>query len=136
MSKEFGFEKANEMNMAINKIVGKLEVKNYMTVSKIDKEYIKRDLIQNLKLNLELCAQDVFKIIDFYNENNNFVLKISKCAAHFGTQKADYMHHYKCACFKRAEGWFDAIGMNVTVSIQKSLVNGDKFCEIIIIPDS
>ncbi|MBW1642877.1 MAG: hypothetical protein JRJ39_11950 [Deltaproteobacteria bacterium] len=136
VSKEFGFEKANEMNMAINKAVGKLEMKNYMDVSKIDEEYIKRDLVQNLKLNLELCAQDVFTIMDFYDEDNHFILKISRCAAHFGTQKADYMRNYKCACFKRIEGWFDAIGVNATVLIQKSLVNDDKFCEIIIRPDT
>lgn len=136
VSKEFGFEKANEMNMAINKAVGKLEMKNYMAVAKVDEEFIKQDLIQNLKLNLELCAQDVFTIMDFYDENSNFILKISKCAAHYGTQKADYMRNYKCACFKRIEGWFDAIGMNASVIIEKCLIKDDKFCEIKIMPDT
>ena len=44
VAKELGFEKANEMNMKINKAIGKLEIKNIMAISGINKESIKQIL--------------------------------------------------------------------------------------------
>ena len=35
VAKELGFEKANEMNMKINKAIGKLEIKSIMAISGI-----------------------------------------------------------------------------------------------------
>jgi len=69
VANELGFHKANEMNMAINKAVGKLEINT---------------------------------------------------------------SDYECACFKRAEGWFEALGVNGTSFVRKSLVRGDEFCEVVI----
>ena len=56
VAKELGFEKANEMNMAINKAVGKLEINNLMAVSGINQESLQANLLQVLRMNLELCA--------------------------------------------------------------------------------
>ena len=97
VAKELGFEKANEMNMKINKAIGKLEIKNIMTISGIDKESIKQNLIQFLRTNLELCAKDVFDLQDFQEEGNSILFKVSNCPAHSGTQKAGYMNDYQCA---------------------------------------
>lgn len=135
VAKEFGFQKANDMNMAINKAVGKLEIKNLMAISGMNQESIRPNLLQVLKINLELCAKDVFSIKGFVKEGPNFVLRISSCPAHSGSQKAGYMSHYQCACFKRAEGWFEAIGVSSTSFVRKSLVKGDKLCEIVITPE-
>ena len=135
VAKELGFEKANEMNMNINKAIGKLEIKNFMAVSGIDEESIKQNLIQVLRRNLELCAKDVFDLQDILEVENSIVLQMSSCPAHAGTQKAGYVSEYQCACFKRCDGWFEAVGLTYSSFIRKSLTKGDKFCEIVMTPD-
>jgi len=135
VAKELGFDKANEMNMVINKAVGKLEIKNLMAISGMTEESIKQNLIQVLRMNLELVAKDVFSVQDFFEEGGNLILRIDECAAHSGTQKAGYGSHYQCACFKRVEGWLEAIGVGSTSFVRKSLVEGDKFCEIVVTPE-
>ena len=135
VAKELGFDKANEMNMKINKAVGKLEIKNIMAISAIRKESIKQNLIKFLKMNLKLCAKDVFNLEDFIEEGENIVFKVSKCAAHSGTQKAGYMSDYQCACFKRCEGWLEALDLSYQSFVRKSLMKGDTFCEIVMSPD-
>ncbi len=135
VAKELGFDKANEMNMKINKAIGKLEIKNIMAISGIDEILIKQNLIQFLRMNLELCAKDVFNLEDFLEEGNSIIFKVSNCPAHSGTQKAGYISDYQCACFKRCEGWLEAIGLTYNSFIRKSLMKGDKFCEIVMTPD-
>lgn len=135
VAKELGFQKANDMNMAINKAVGKLELNNLMAISGMNQESIQPNLLQVLRINLELCAKDVFSIKGFVKEGRNLILRIGSCPAHSGTQKAGYMSHYQCACFKRVEGWFEAIGVSSTSFVRKSLVKGDEFCEIVITPE-
>ena len=130
VSKELGFDKANEMNMSINKGVGKLEMRNLMEVSKTDIDTIKQDLFNFIRLNFDLCAKDVFEISDFYESKGQIILKIIKCAANEGTNKAGYASDYECACFKRVEGWFEAAKATVNVRLEKSLINGDEFCQI------
>ena len=135
VAKELGFEKANEMNMAINKAVGKLEISNLMAVSGMNQESLQANLLQVLRMNLELCAKDVFGIKEFVNEGGSFVLRIGSCPAHAGTERAGYVSQYECACFKRAEGWLEGIGVTATSVIRKSLVKGDEFCEIVCTPE-
>ena len=134
VAREFGFEKANEMNKKVNKGIGKLEIKNIMAISGINEESIKQNLTQFLRMNLELCAKDVFGLKDFLEIENSIVLQVSNCPAHSGTQKAGYESEYQCACFKRCDGWFEAIGLIYNSFIRKSLINGDKFCEIVMTP--
>ena len=135
VAKELGFEKTNEMNMEINKAIGKLEIKNIMAITGIDEESIKQNLVRFLRMNLELCAKDVFHLQDFLEEENRIVFKVSACPAYSGTQKAGYMSDYQCACFKRCEGWLEAIGLVDNAFIRKSLMRGDKYCEIVMTPD-
>jgi hypothetical protein len=135
VAKELGFQKANEMNMAINKAIGKSEIKNLMAISEMSRESIQRRLLDVLKMNLELCAKDVFHLKEFVREGNDFVLRIVSCPAHSGTRKAGYMDQYQCACFKRAEGWLEAVGLGSSSLIRKSLVKGDDLCEIVTTPE-
>lgn len=134
VAKEFGFRKANEMNMAINRAVGKLEIKNLISITGIKKITLQKNLLEALRTNLELCAKDVFVIKEFIKKDQSFVLKIDSCAAHSGTEKAGYTDKYECACFKRADGWLEALDANYNSSIKKSLLRGDNECEIIISP--
>lgn len=60
VAEELGFKRANDMNMAINKAVGKLEIRNLMAVSGMNQESIQPNLLQTLRMNLELCVKDVF----------------------------------------------------------------------------
>lgn len=135
VAQELGFDKANEMNMMINEAVGKLEINNLMAISGMTEESIRQNLIQVLRMNLELVAQDVFSIRDFFEEGGDIILRIDKCPAHSGTQKAGYASHYQCSCFKRAEGWLEAVGIASTSLLRKSLVAGDEFCEIVVTPE-
>ena len=134
VAKAFGFEKANEMNMAINKSVGKMEIRNLMTLTGLNKEQLQSNLLDTLSTNLTLCAESVFDLKDIAEEGDNLVLRIEKCPAHSGTLNAGYLTDYKCACFKRADGWLEEIGLEGTSQIRKSLVKGDRFCEIVISP--
>ena len=132
VSNELGFDKANEMNMAINRAIGKLEIKNLMAVSKTDVNAIKQDLFSYIRLNLELCAKDVFEVSDFYKSNGEMALVIGNCPAYQGTKKAGYASNYQCACYKRVEGWLDAVNVVADVRLEKSLINGDESCKICI----
>ena len=78
---------------------------------------------------------DVFDLQDIIEVENSIVLQISSCPAHAGTQKAGYESEYQCACFKRCDGWFEAVGLTYSSFIRKSLTKGDKFCEIVMTPD-
>ena len=135
VAKELGFEKANDMNMAANRAAGELEIRNLMAIGGMNQESMRVNPLQILRFNLELCAQDVFTLKEFVNEGGDFILRIGSCPAYSGTQKAGYMSHYRCACFKRAEGWLEAMGVSGTCFIRKSLVGGDKFCEVVIAPE-
>lgn len=135
VAKELGFDRANEMNMKINKAVGKLEIKNLAAVSSIREDSIRQNLVDFLKTNLQLCAKDVFTLKDFRSEGEDIVLKVSRCPAHSGTRKAGYMDDYQCACFKRCEGWLEAIGLNCRSFVRKSLMKGDGVCEIVMTPE-
>ena len=132
VAKELGFQKANEMNMAINKAVGKLEFGNLMAISGMSQESMQSNLIEVLRTNLELCAKDVFSVKEFVEEQGRYILRIDGCPAYWGTQKAGYVSDYQCACFKRAEGWLEAVGVGGTALIRKSLVKGDEFCEVVV----
>jgi len=130
VSNELGFDKANEMNMAVNKAVGKLEMKNLMAVSKTGIDVIKQDLFSYIRFNFDLVARDVFAVSDFYESNGQIILKIKSCPAYHGTRKARYESNYKCACYKRVEGWFEAVNQAADVRLEKSLILGDESCEI------
>jgi len=54
VAKELGFRKANEINMEINKAVGKLEMKNLMAISGMNRKTIHENFLQILRMNLEL----------------------------------------------------------------------------------
>jgi hypothetical protein len=130
VANELGFEKANDMNMEINKAVGKMEIKNLMAISGLTEDSIRSDLLEVLKANLYLCAKDVFDLKEFVEESGSLVMRIERCPAHTGTRKAGYVSDYQCACFKRVEGWIEAAGVGGTALIRKSLMKGDQFCEI------
>jgi len=130
VASEFGFSKANQMNMAINRAVGKMEMKNFLKASGLSGIEIQQYRLDILKANLEMCAADVFSIRHFKQTDDTFTLVIDECAAHTGTIRAGYAEDYECACFRRSEGWLDAMGIHGTVRINASLLKGDSHCKI------
>ncbi len=131
VAQECGFEKANAMNLSINQAVGKMEIQNLAAVSGLDREGMREAILDVLRWNLDLCTGDVFDIAGFEQAGNSLVLTISACPACAGTQKAGYRDLYECACFKRAEGWLEGLGVPGSATIRKSLVRGDESCEIV-----
>ena len=105
VASELGFPKTNQMNMAINMAVGKMEIKNFLTASGLSGIEIQQYMPDILKANLEMCGADVFSIRYFKQAGDTFTWVIDECAAHTGTVKAGYAGNYECACFKRIEGW-------------------------------
>ena len=132
VASELGFSKANQMNKAINRAVGKMEMKNFLTASGISIAEVQQYMPDILKANLEMCAADVFSIRYFKKVDDSLELAIDKCAAHTGTIKADYAGDYECACFKRIEGWLDAMDFHGSVRIAASLLKGENHCKIFI----
>ena len=130
VASELGFSKANQMNMAINRAVGKMEMKNFLTASDLSHIEIQQNMLDILKANLEMCAADVFSIRDFMQAEDTFTLVIDECAAHTGTVKAGYAKDYECACFRRCEGWLDGMGFRGSTCIAASLLKGDSHCKI------
>jgi hypothetical protein len=130
VASELGFSKANQMNMAINRAVGKMEMKNFLTASGLSGIEIQQYMLDILKANLEMCAADVFSIRHFRQAGDTFTLVIDECAAHTGTVRAGYGGDYECACFRRSEGWLDAMGIRGSVRIAASLLKGDSHCKI------
>ena len=130
VASELGFSKANQMNMAINRAVGKMEMKNFLTASGLSGIEIQQYMLDILKANLEMCAADVFSIRYFMQEDESFTLVIDECAAHTGTVRAGYAGDYECACFRRSEGWLDAMGIRGSARIVASLLKGDSHCKI------
>jgi hypothetical protein len=133
VASEFGFTKANQMNMAINRTVGKMEMRNFLSASGIFGAEIQQHMLDILKSNMEMCAADVFSIRYFTQEGDTFTLVIDECAAHTGTVKAGYAEEYECACFKRCEGWLDGMGIRGSAHIAASLLNSDNHCKIAMI---
>jgi hypothetical protein len=130
VASELGFSKANQMNKAINRAVGKMEMKNFLAASSLSGFEIQQSMLDILKANLEMCAADVFSIRHFRQAGDTFTLVIDECAAHTGTVRAGYGGDYECACFRRSEGWLDAMGIRGSVRIAASLLKGDSHCKI------
>jgi hypothetical protein len=130
VASEFGFSKANQMNMAINRAVGKMEMRNFLTAGGLSGIEIQKNILDILKANMEMCAADVFSIRHFTQEGDAFTLVIDECSAHTGTVKAGYAGNYECACFKRCEGWLDGLGIRGNALINASLLKGDDHCKI------
>jgi len=130
VASELGFSQANRMNMAINRAVGKMEMKNFLTASGLSGIEIQQHMLDILKANLEMCAADVFSIRHFIQAGDTFTLAIDECAAHTGTVKAGYAGDYECACFRRSEGWLDAMGIRGSARIVASLLKGNSHCKI------
>jgi len=105
VASELGFPKTNQMNMAINMAVGKMEIKNFLMASGLSGIEIQQYMPDILKANLEMCGADVFSIRYFKQAGDTFTWVIDECAAHTGTVKSGYAGDYECACFKRIEGW-------------------------------
>ena len=53
VASELGFSKANRMNMAINRAVGKMEMRNFLTASGLTGAEIQQYMLDSLKANLE-----------------------------------------------------------------------------------
>lgn len=132
VASELGFSKANQMNMTVNRAVGKMEMKNFLAASGLSANEIQQNLLDIMEANLKLCAADVFSIRHFKQIGDSIELVMDECAAHTGTAKAGYAGNYECACFTRIEGWLDAMNIRGNVSIASSLLKGDDHCKIVL----
>jgi len=107
-----------------------MEMRNFLATSGLSGIEIHQNLLDIMKANMEMCAADVLSIRYFKQEGHTFELVIDECAAHAGTVMAGYAGDYECACFKRCEGWLDAMGIRGSARIDASLFKGGNHCSI------
>ena len=116
VASELGFSKANQMNMAINRTVGKMEMKNFRRASGLSGIEIQQQMLDILKANLEMCASDVFSIRYFMQAGDTFTLVIDECAAHTGTVRAGYAGVPVSGAVKA--GWMEWVFAEASVSLR------------------
>jgi hypothetical protein len=129
--KEFGIEKANNLNKNVIRSMGKIEARHTMNALGIHKGDIKSipECFRLLKTMMDVLIPKVMKF-KFYTESNNEGLAIvEKCFIWKEVQKSKKENEYICACNSRHKGWLDAIGVNGKIIPLKRISEGDIICE-------
>ena len=118
-TREFGIDKANELNKAAIKLLAPIEVKRIKTALGIKKEHV--ETFEEFKHFFagasELCIPDFMNAtMSFPNKNIlHWEFKPKECFAYKGMQNIGAIDAYECGVIYRIECWIQCLGVEYSV---------------------
>lgn len=136
-SREFGIEKANEINKAAIKSLAPIEMNRMKRLLGITREKFETsdELLQFMLAALELTLPDsVFKKLHFTSPAENLMRwkwENSQCFAYKGMKQIGVLGEYRCGVMYRIECWLDALGVRYSMQpvIEGCLMHEKGICE-------
>ncbi|TXT59823.1 MAG: hypothetical protein BAJALOKI1v1_1360008 [Promethearchaeota archaeon] len=129
--KNFGWEKANELNQQIAREIGKImmyRMLNALNISKVTTiEQLKSLMWAIAHMHFPPPASNYqFEIAS--KSTLNIIIK--KCRTHDNIIKVKAQKKYECGCFSIRSGFFDALDLQFSQKASKTLMKGDDCCKI------
>ena len=128
--KEFGNEKANEMNQLVVSSFGRIEAKHVLNSLGIKKGTIKTipEVFKIINTIMDTMIPKImkFKFVIHSDHEGDGVVK--KCFIWEEVKKAKAEKEYECACTFRHRGWLDSMGVNGEIIPVKRFCDGDDEC--------
>lgn len=129
--KEFGFDAATELNIAVTKSFGKTEMKRLL--SEIGYSKIKN--IEELKALMEIAA-DLYFPEDHKHEfkilsKDSLLGHVLECYVYKNVNKAGISHIHQCAAKTRFDSWREAFDLEGEILVDKNTDNCNGSCQII-----
>lgn len=129
--REFGWEKANNINKTVIYEMGKVMMYRLMNALKISHV----DNIEDFK---EICLTTqefyypppVFSVHFDRESDMSLSGSVQKCGIIEKVKRLGVSDQYECGCFAMRSGWYKALGMDVEEKLGNCIKNGDNVCEI------
>ena len=129
--REYGHEKANEMNLDVNERLFRMLTMMLLRQGIIEKPKNIRELMQIFKIIWKTCFFDELYIHDpITYDGNKATWTGSKCQAYDSLAKAGMLDGYTCGCQAIRNGAMKALRLKPLHSIEESLVDGHGRCVV------
>ena len=130
-AKEFGFDAATKLNLAVQKSIAKTEIKQLL----VETGYGEVKNIEDLKALMEIILR-LYTPEDNKNEvkvmdKNMIVLYTWNCYVHKMVSKAGNTDIHQCSARERCSSWLKGMVINGEVINEKNINNCKGACEII-----
>jgi hypothetical protein len=130
--KEFGIEKANQLNKAAIKALAPIEMKRMQKALDLEKIETFEDFKGFFSGAFELCVADFMNARMTFPGKNilHWEFAPQKCFAYRGMQEIGVIEDYECGVIYRVECWIDSLGIKYTVTprITKCLMAAKGSC--------
>ncbi len=125
-----GWEAANKLNLQVDQTVGNVEMKRLMKALRLEKPRDKDQFLRMMTLAMEtFITKDYF---DYEFIPGSDIGIIHSCYAYTKVHSLGLDKEYACGCFGLRQGWYQAMGLQVTEKLLKCLKDGDDRCEILL----
>jgi hypothetical protein len=134
--REFGIEKANELNKAAIKSLAPIEINRMKRVLGIAREKFETfdELVQFMLAALGLTLPDsIFKKLHFTPQGGNLIRwkwESLQCFAYKGMKQIGVIDGYRCGVMYRIECWLEALGVRYSMQpvIEGCLMHEEGVC--------
>lgn len=131
MVREFGVEKANELNLAAAEKFFRKYTLLLLKSGEISKPESIEDLVEIFRAVWATCFPDGLYLDEPITiEGNTATWTGRRCHAYDSLSTAKMDHGYACGCQAVRNGVMKALRLKPIHSIEKSLINGDEYCMI------
>lgn len=128
---ECGFDVANKLNKDAAKSMGRTEMKRLLDAIGSGEVSTAEDFARAIEIVSELyypppLLEGEIKVTG----GDSLTCITTKCYGFEEVRKAGGLGTYECACGHKSEGWLEGCGLKGEVSILRSMMHGDPFCEM------
>lgn len=131
MVAEAGWEKANEYNRAVAEAVGYGEMSRLIDLAGTGRPSNHGEFMRLVLLARQLFLPDKYFEASFARPAEDvFTATMRRCIAHNKVSSLGLEDRYECGCFAMRRGWYRAMGVEVSESLGRCLLDGDEYCEV------
>ena len=133
VSQELGFDVANRLNQITLMSHNKTDLKRVLQAVEFQKIENTNDFIMIFEIAADLYfPRPMLEIEMKATSTDSSAITITKCPTFEEVKRAGIIGLYECTCWIRVESWLDACDLDGQVKIQRSMMQGDSICEILI----
>lgn len=127
---ECGIERTNKINKAAVRSLAMIEIRRIQKAVGIDKVQTFEDLKLLTEAGWSIIKGDFMKATYSFPSENTIRVDFESCFAYEGTKRLGVIDEYQCGIFDRIYGWFDALGLEYSVSprVVGCMMNTDGKC--------
>lgn len=127
---EIGFEKANKLNHAVIKSLGKTEIKRLIAAANFGEIKNAEDFKELLDIACNLYMPDEHKYEIKTVDENSVLGHVLECYVFKNVSKAGVTNNFRCAAKPRFTAWLEASGLQGEIVAEKDVDTCNGTCEI------